>query len=506
MSLLLFLFVSLISCAYLYLIKIYNYWKDLGVPYETPSFITGNLNGVRKYVHLVKRLQEVYERFKNDHKICGFYFCQQPKLIILDLDLIKNILIKDFNYFDHRGLYHNEKDDPLSAHLFFIKGDKWRTLRNKLTGSFTSSKTKMMFPIVAGYSNGLVNLVNNKLSNVNGIDIKQVCIRYTTDVIGSCGFGIECNALKDENCEMLKITDIFDYKKFETSARLYFTQSFPELSLKLGIKLTPNDVNEFFMRIIKQTYDYRLENDVDRNDFMSLLIQIQKYGKLKDDDVELDEDETMTFNELAAQAFIFFAAGFEASSKTMQLALYELAYRQEIQDQLRAEISLVTEKTNNEITYEGLLEMSYLDQIVKETLRLYSPVDKLLRTCIKDYKVPDSNFVIEKGTKILIPVYSIHHDSRFYYDPEVFDPERFCPEETRKRSKNAFLSFGDGPRNCIGSRFALMQTKFGIATIIRNFKFKLNKETSYPLVLNAVHLLMNPIKAILLDAEKVTTI
>lgn len=369
MSFVLFLTVTAIVCAYLYLIKTFSYWKDRGVSHETPSFLTGNLNGVRKYVHLVKRFQELYEKFKNDQKFCGFYLCQNPKLIIIDLELIKNILIKDFHYFDDRGLYYNEKDDPLSAHLFFIKGDKWRTLRNKLTGTFTSGKIKMMFPIVAGFSNGLVNLVNKNLSNYNGIDIKQVCIRYTTDVIGSCGFGIECDALKNEDCEMLKITNIFDYKNFETSARLYFTQAFPQLSLKLGIKLTPSNVNEFFMRIIKQTYDFRVENDVDRNDFMSLIIQIQKYGKLKDEN-DLDEVETMTFNELAAQAFIFFAAGFEASSKTMQLALYELAYRSEIQDKLRAEISRVTEMTNNEITYEGLLEMSYLDQIVKGTLNI----------------------------------------------------------------------------------------------------------------------------------------
>lgn len=363
MSLGLLLIIAATSCVYFYLVKIFSYWKVRGIPHEKPSFITGNLNGVRQYVHLVKRFQASYEKFKFDQKFCGFYVCQVPRLIIMDLDLIKNILIKDFQYFDDRGMYHNEKDDPLSAHLFFIKGDKWRSLRHKLTGTFTSGKIKMMFPIVAGFSNQLVKLVDELSTNENGIDIKQVCIRYTTDVIGSCGFGIECNALKDENCEMLKITGIFDYRKFETSARLYFTHSFPELSAKLGIKLTPNDVNEFFMRIIKQTYDFRMENDVDRNDFMSLIIQIQKNGKLEGEGVE--QVGSMTFNELAAQAFIFFAAGFEASSKTMQLALYELAYRPEIQDKLRAEINQISEKSNGEITYEGLLEMSYLDQIVK---------------------------------------------------------------------------------------------------------------------------------------------
>lgn len=78
-----------------------------------------------------------------------------------------------------------------------------------------------------------------------------------------------------------------------------------------------------------------------------------------------------------------------------------------------------------------------------ETLRLYSPVGILFRTCINDYKVPDTNIVIEKGTPLFIPVHAIHHDSRYYYDPELFNPERFTPEEVKKRPHYAFLPFGN---------------------------------------------------------------
>lgn len=95
------------------------------------------------------------------------------------------------------------------------------------------------------------------------------------------------------------------------------------------------------------------------------------------------------------------------------------------------------------LSYSIDFNLTLKEIILSETLRLYSPVDKLIRTCVKDYKVQDSDFVIEKGTNIFIPVYSIHHDSRFYYDPMVFDPERFSPEQKRKRSNMTFLSFGN---------------------------------------------------------------
>lgn len=77
-----------------------------------------------------------------------------------------------------------------------------------------------------------------------------------------------------------------------------------------------------------------------------------------------------------------------------------------------------------------------------ETLRLYTPVSELFRICVKDYQVPGSDFIIKKGTSIFIPVYAIHHDSRFYFDPEVFDPERFSQDEIRKRPNLTHLPFG----------------------------------------------------------------
>lgn len=77
-----------------------------------------------------------------------------------------------------------------------------------------------------------------------------------------------------------------------------------------------------------------------------------------------------------------------------------------------------------------------------ETLRLYSPIGQLFRVALNDYKVPGSDFVIEKGMPIIIPIHAIHHDSRYYYDPYNYNPERFSPEEVKKRQQFTFLPFG----------------------------------------------------------------
>lgn len=145
------------------------------------------------------------------------------------------------------------------------------------------------------------------MDDKSGMDIKNVCARFTADVIGSCGIGLECNAMKDENSEILRMQEFFDIRDSKTKFNFFFVNIFPNLAKKLRMSVTPKFINDFFMRVIKQTYDYRQNNEVNRNDFFALLMQIQKYGKLKDDEVE--SVGTMTFNELAAQAFIFFIAG-----------------------------------------------------------------------------------------------------------------------------------------------------------------------------------------------------
>lgn len=83
----------------------------------------------------------------------------------------------------------------------------------------------------------------------------------------------------------------------------------------------------------------------------------------------------------------------------------------------------------------------FCNLIFLETQRLYTPVGELFRICVNDYRVPDSDFIIKKNTFVFIPVYAIHHDFRFYFDPKVLDLERFSPQEIRNRSNSTFFPF-----------------------------------------------------------------
>lgn len=109
---------------------------------------------------------------------------------------------------------------------------------------------------------------------------------------------------------------------------------------------------------------------------------------------------------------------------------------------------------------------------------MHPPFSALSRVCTKDYKLPNSNIVIDKGTPIVIPSSGLHYDPKYYDEPEKFKPERFDEKLIQGKSftEMPFLSFGDGPRNCIGLRLAKLQTKLAIILVLQKFKFDLGDE------------------------------
>jgi len=93
-----------------------------------------------------------------------------------------------------------------------------------------------------------------------------------------------------------------------------------------------------------------------------------------------------------------------------------------------------------------------------ESLRIISVAPATMRVCAKDYNIPDSAIVIPKGSTIIIPIASMLNDPDYFPNPEIFDPERFMPENRSKLHQNAYIPFGQGPRMCIG-KFKLFFTK-----------------------------------------------
>lgn len=105
---------------------------------------------------------------------------------------------------------------------------------------------------------------------------------------------------------------------------------------------------------------------------------------------------------------------------------------------------------------------------------MHAPFGALGRECTKDYKVPNSNIVIKKGTRIILSVSGIQHDPQYYEEPNKFNPDRFA--EHKSFCKMPFLSFGDEPRICLGLRLGKLQAKVAIIKVLQKFRFELGEQ------------------------------
>ncbi|KAH8301478.1 hypothetical protein KR059_004218, partial [Drosophila kikkawai] len=464
MSTLLILVIVACFLLYIKLRRHYAYWSRRGVAGEKPIYFVGNMKGFGKELHWTDINRRIYTKFRGTERYCGYFTFVNKALFVMDLELIRKIMISDFNSFTDRGLFHNVRDDPLTGNLLFLDGPEWRWLRQNLTQVFSSGKMKFMFPNMLQVGDRLTEACGLQIGE---IEAKDLCARFTTDVIGSCAFGLECNSLQDPDSEFRRMGRSVTSKPLHGVLVQAFMFSQPQLARMCRLRLFRPEVSEFFLDTVRQTLDYRRRENIKRNDLIQLLMELGEDGA---------NERALSFEQIAAQAMVFFLAGFDTSSTTMAFCLYELALNPDIQDKLRQEILSVPK-----LTYESFQEMPYLEQVVSETLRKYPILPHLLRRSTKEYSVPDSDLILESGTKIMIPIHSIHHDPELYPQPEKFDPSRFDPEEIKARHPFAYLPFGEGPRNCIGERFGKLQVKVGITYLLRDFKFSRTERTQIPI-------------------------
>ncbi|KAH8378484.1 hypothetical protein KR093_011652, partial [Drosophila rubida] len=481
----------------------YTYWEQRGVPQLRPNFLYGHFFKLNA-LHLSDLVQETYDAFRGKCKVAGTYIFTKPIAVVTDLDLIKLILIKDFTNFENRSdtpLRSSVVRNPLLGNLFNLHGDEWRALRARLSPTFSSGKIKYMFNTVADVSQRLEDTFCTEVAAAKGnaaiLEVYSLLGRYTVDVIANCAFGIHCNSLKDPQAEFRQMANKIFAEANNNVRWSLFKLHYAELLSKLPLRTIGSGQIGFFVNIIRQTVELRERENVKRNDFMDILIDLRKS----------EQSQGLSLEQLAAQVFVFFIAGFETSASNMSFALFELAKNEDVQRKVRSEIQSVLQK-HGKLSYEAMMEMTYLDQVVSETIRKYPAGATLRRIASDNYKLPSSDgkeIVLERGTKVYIPVNAIHNDPEIYPEPHEFRPERFEAEACQQRHPMAFLGFGDGPRNCIGLRFARMQVKMGLITLLNTFRFRPAPGEPSEVEITRRGIVRRPLNGVRLHVERLQT-
>lgn len=163
----------------------------------------------------------------------------------------------------------------------------------------------------------------------------------------------------------------------------------------------------------------------------------------------------------------------------MTHAIFQLVRNPQIQHRLFLELSAICEQCNNTTStteyYDQVLNQApYLEAVLKETLRMYPPIIRIeRRLAAESYNL--CGIALEKDCLIEIPTVAVHYNAQYYPNPHQFNPERFLGEPTFP--KHAFLPFGQGPRNCIGMRFAFQELKLCLAQLVVRYCFEATAAT-----------------------------
>ncbi|XP_047989474.1 cytochrome P450 6B6-like isoform X2 [Leguminivora glycinivorella] len=456
---------------FFYCIHTYNYWSRRGVKQISlfsllRMFKLQCLNQVSE----VELYENLYAANSNE-KIVGFYVFTSPVLMVRDPEIIKYVLIRDFDTFYSRGILELDKEpEPFLNQIFFSVGDLWKLLRKNISPAFSTGKIKGMFHQILERAEKLQHIACT--ADKGEIDAVDLVKRYSVDVVGACGLGIDLNTLNGEHEVVLKLCKRF-FKPTKRDILVYLLKlNMPAIFKHVHI------ISSFLEDTTKAVVDIimkqRNNEPSDRNDFVDLLLKLKKKGTMVGDSLtrkNVDGSPTKTEVEftdalLTAQVFMYMAAGTDTTTSATSYTLYELGHHPEYQRKCHEEIDFVLARHGNQLTYEAIKEMKYLEACFREALRLFSPTGNFMRKCMKQYTIPGTNVTLDPGVLVVVPAQAVHMDPQYFPDPERFCPDRFYGEHAT--FKDAYMPFGKGPRACIGEHLAYIQSLVAVAAVLRH--------------------------------------
>jgi len=275
-------------------------------------------------------------------------------------------------------------------------------------------------------------------------------------------------------------------------ARIPFARIIEKVPLPSNIRFcqAKKHLDEIIYRII----DSHLNNDSNNNadnrqqneshlykDIINLLLQDQAndyFSTSKNNEgVNIARNNRQ---QLRDNVMTIFLAGHETVANALTWTFYLLSQNPKEEKMLHNEVDSVFHDEDNVASVaKDISKLEYTQRVFAESMRLYPPAWAIGRQAIEDCKI--GGYVIPAGSSILMSQYLMHHDFRYFPQPERFDPERWSPQEKAKRPRFSYFPFGGGVRSCIGETFAWTEGILVIATIARRWKMQVMRGD--PLVL-----------------------
>ncbi|XP_065220166.1 cytochrome P450 4C1-like [Planococcus citri] len=426
----------------------------------------------------------------------GNLYKQHGPLVYIEYVGVSNVWVNEPRYIElilnnsqhiSKGMEYLALLPWLCEGLLTSTGRKWHMRRKMLTPTFHFKILDNFIPIF----NRNAQLMTEKLASTKGspVDVDSYVSLCTLDVICETAMGtrigFQMGEASDYVAAIKKAGEIVLRKSltFWMINDFFFYMSPVGREYRRTVKLL-HDFTEKVIKERKLTYQPNtLQEETEfgtlkqRKSFLDCLIDMQRENPDEMSDLGIREE---------VDTFMF--EGQDTTSVAITWALFMIACHEDVQEKLHEEIQQVFGDSDREATYQDVQQLTYLEMVIKESLRLYPSVPYFSRLLTTDLKIDD--YVIPRTTNVAVVPYLVHRNPEIYPDPEKFIPERFLPHLSKQRHPYAYIPFSAGFRNCIGQKFANLEEKVVISTVLR--KFKLSTDMRKEEVEVLPHLILRP--------------
>jgi cytochrome P450 len=364
-----------------------------------------------------------------------FYYAEAPDVDMYHTchpDLIHQVLVTQARAFHKRTL----DLEVLGNGLLTSDGEEWRRQRRRIQPGFRHESIQRYARLIAEEAESLVR----GLRDGDVLDLRREMMQLTLRIVCRALFGQHFAGQSARLARAIRVLQ----------EQVFLPKFLPTWLPSPG-------------RLLKR---YMIA-EVDREVFPIIDRGGEPGSLLSDLLAMIDEEGAMTREQLRDEVVTLFLAGHETTALALTWTCYQLALHPEIDAELSAELS----HTPADLATAQLSQLPLAERVLNETLRLYPPAYVIPRVCAEPLEL--GGYRLEPGAEVWMWIYFMHHDPRWFDEPERFRPERFLPEAEALRRPSAFIPFGAGSRACVGRHFAVLEAILCLAALLRRFKLHL---------------------------------
>uniref|UniRef100_A0A131YWR4 Cytochrome P450, family 3, subfamily A n=1 Tax=Rhipicephalus appendiculatus TaxID=34631 RepID=A0A131YWR4_RHIAP len=458
----------------------FSYFKKLGIPGPEPNLIWGNLveyHSMESY----KVLGKWIEKYGN---VFGFFNGDVPFVVLNDLDFIEYVYVRNFQNFTDRGfnMVKDQMHPVLGKSLSFVGNPEWKDVRSTVAYSMSAAKLKMMMPHLEENADIFIKSLEKYADTDREVHMLPEFEQLSMDYTARGAFGIDEHFQGQLHHPLFKTARAVFRSVMKgplhmiaqsTTMFRRWMKPFYWLTTVIG-EFSLQNLGEETMKIIEMR---KKDPSLRKPDILQNLIDAELTNEIASSNGAQRpngpfKQRQVSSASIASSSITIFVGGFETTSTSLSYIAYTLAKYPDAQEKAREEV-LEAVSTTGTLDYDTTMrKLKFLEQVVNETLRLYPPgLIFMTRQAKEDFEFHGIKF--KTGTAFMVSQYHLQRDPQYWINPDEFHPDRFAPENEATLRKTAHAPFGLGPRNCVGTRLAMLSLKYTLARMLQKYRLEL---------------------------------